>query len=279
MNNIILTISAIFCLSALHGEITEIHEIEAVKDYASHESVVFLNVGDTLFAPSSMLSDYKFRKYFVERANSLLDSEKAESLINEVKAVIVEKIPKVTPETVTPLVIKEMQDSYVPVLGYSSRSFSTDYAPNNGEIVHNHLEALGIDLPETLTYYHAQEYENADYVFKYGILFTNKKAVGPAIADFFATMGDKPARLIVVDDSVKSLTEVGNIMKDSIETVLLRYNSVDARKKMFDPEIASVEFFEYFLNDRLITDEEAVQIKQSGNTNYKDMLDSWIQAH
>ncbi len=273
MNKLILFASILF-LGSLNGEINEIHEIESVKNYVSSDSVVFLNVGDTLFAPSSMLSDYQFREYFVERANVLLDKQKAESLINEIKAVIVEKIPKVTPEKVTPLVVKELQDASIPVLGYSGRFFRTAYAPNNGEIVHNHLQAMRIDLTRILI----PEYENEDYVFKYGILFTNKKAPGPAIADFFAQMSDKPARLIVVDDSIKDLTSVEDNIKD-IDIVLLRYNSVDARKQMFDPEIASLEFFEYFQNGRLITDEEAIQIKQSNNTNYKEMLDNWILSH
>lgn len=281
MNIIIMLISAVFCFSALQAEITEIHEIESVQSYVSSDSVVFLNVGDTLFAPSSMLADYQFREYFVDRVNSLVtDKKTSEALINEVKGIIVEKIPKVTPEKVTPLVIQELQNSKVPVLGYSQRFFSTAYAPNNGEIVHNHLQGMGIDLPGTLSYYSAPEYVNDDYAFQYGILFTNKKEVGPAIVDFFAKKGDKPARVIVVDDSVKDLMNVENSLKEtSIETVLIRYNSVDARKKTFNPELASLEFFEYFLNGRLVTDEEALQMKQTDEgqiTNYEEMLDSWI---
>jgi hypothetical protein len=280
MNKIIMLFSTIIAFSALQAEITEIHEIESVKNYVTDDSVVFLNVGDTLFAPSSMLGDYQFREYFVERVNTLVtDKNSADAIINEVKRIIVEKIPKVTPEKVTPLVIQGLQDSKVPVLGYSRRFFSTAYAPNNGEIVHNHLEGMGIDLPGTLSYYRAPEY-NDEYNFQYGILFTNKKAVGPAVVNFFAKMNDKPVRVIVVDDSVEDLMNVQNSLKESsIETVLLRYNSVDARKKTFNPELASVEFFEYFLDCRLMTDEEALQMKQTDEgqiTDYEEMLDAWI---
>lgn len=274
-------ISAIFCFSTLQAETIEIHNIESVKNYVSDDSAVFLNVGDTLFAPSSMLADYQFREYFVDRVNSLItDKKAAETIINEIKGIIVEKIPKVTPEKVTPQIIQQLQEANVPVLGYSGRFFSTAYAPNNGEIVHNHLQGMGIDLPETLSYYKAPEYVNDDYAFQYGILFTNKKAVGPAIVDFFAKKGDMPARLVVVDDSVKDLMNVEDSLKEtSIEIVLLRYNSVDARKKTFDPELASLEFLEYFQTGRLVTDEEALQMKQSDEgsmTNYEEMLDSWI---
>lgn len=277
MNILILML---FFISSLQARVIEIDGIESVKNYVTLDSVVFLNIGDTLSAPSSTLADYQWRRYFVERVSSAIkDKEKAQSLINQVKRAIVEQIPRtLVEEAILPL-IAEFQTKRVPVLGYTQRCFSAAYAPNNGELVHGHLLKLGIDLQKTLVYYAISPYETADYAFHYGILFTNKNPVSLALIDFFKRKEYFPRHLIVVGDSKEVLEEISGQLRP-LRTTFLRYGKLDGRKKGFDPDLGTIQFFAFMDQNQLMKDEEALAIKQANpEVNYQEMLDQAIKSY
>lgn len=275
MKNLILSL---LVFSSIYGEIAEIQTIESLKPYVQDNTVVFLNVGDTLFAPSSMLADYKWRQYFVERANLVLGESKAAPVIDLVKGIIVEKIPKITPEKGTAAFIESLQKDQIPVLGYTERFFSTSYAPNNGKITSQQLINIGIDLEKTLKFFPAKDYQNEKYAFQYGMLFSNKTPMGPAIVDFFQTEGLKPARVILVDDATEALESSGKALAPlNIDFVGLRYAKSDEWKKSFDTTLGTIEFFSYMTENKLMSDEEAQQVKEKNpNVNWEERLDVWI---
>lgn len=267
-------LAAMVCILPCFGQIIEIQKIEEVKEYVE-DAFLFLNVGDTLFAPSSMLSDYQWREYFVQRAEAVVsDRAKANKMIDRVKAIIVEKIPKITPEPTTPQVVAELQMRNIPILGYTQRFFSTSYAPNNGEIVHHHLMKMGIELTKTLTNFPAIEYNTPQAAFCYGILFTNKNPVGPTIVDFFNKIAHFPHHVVIVDDSIETLQDIQAALSPNVITTLLRYRQMDAHKAAFDKNIATLQFFAFINQGEILSDEDAMQLKQ--NLNYEEMLDHWI---
>ncbi len=263
----------------LDGEIAEINEIESIMNYLEKDSLFFLNVGDTLFSPSCMLADNQWREYFVERANHLISEPViAQRIIDKVKGLIVEKVPKITPEEITPQFISQMQSEEISVFGYTQRNFSTSYAKNNGLITYNHLLGMGIDLKKTQSFDSIKDYHNTFHVFQFGILFTNKNPLGPAFAEFIATRKEKPSKIIIVDDSLEALQEVENILGNS-DYLGLRYGRIDERKNAFDPHIATIQFFAFINENRLLTDNEAIQIrKDNPETDYCVALDAWIRA-
>lgn len=274
-------IIGILLFSSLQGEITEIQGIESVKSYIQNDTVVLLNVGDTLFAPSSMLADYKFRQYFVEKVNGLLgDSPAAPAIIDLVKGIIVEKIPKVTPEKVTSIFVENLQNGKVPVLGYTERFFSNSYAPNNGKITSQQLLNIGIDLEKTLSYFPVKAYHNDKFDFQYGMIFGNKNNIGPALVDFFQTQGFTPAHVILVDDHVETLKDIEQALSLlNVDFQGLRYGQGDERKKHFDSTLATIEFFAYMTENKLMTDEEALQERtKNPNVNWEEQLNAWIMS-
>jgi len=272
-------ICSLSIISHLNAEITEIAEIKSVKNSIKDNSLVFLNVGDTLFSPSSMLADNQWREYFVERTNQLISEPvAAQRVIDKVKGLIVEKVPKVTPEEATPEFIAQLQNEEIPVYGYTQRNFSTSYAKNNGFITSNHLLKMGIDLNKSLSYDSIQEYHNASHDFQYGILFSNKNLPGPAIVEFITSRGENPSIVIVVDDSLKTLEEIGSALATAgIDYQGLRYGRIDSRKNAFDPQIGTIQFFAFINENRLLTDSEAMQIRdENPETDYQAELYSWI---
>lgn len=266
-------------VSPIYASIAEIDKIESLTSYLHKDTLVLLNVGDTLFSPSSMLADNQWREYFVERANAVaMTSEAAQSAIDEVKALIVEKVPKATPEPVTAEFVASLQKGEVPVFGFSKRCFATSYAPNNDLITYNQLLRLNIDLVKTLSYYPAQEYQNEAHAFKYGMIFTNKNPIGPAIIEFLVNNNHTPAHIIVVGDALSDLEEAEQTLSAIHVTFQgLRYGRIDARKKDFDRDLGTIEFFAFYNEGKLLTDEEAMQLRQANPAfDPSAALDEWI---
>lgn len=275
----LMTVSCL-AISSVQAEIAEIEKIESLKSYVKDDTLVLLNVGDTLFSPSSMLSDNQWREYFVERANAVAATPKAaQAAIDEVKALIVERIPKVTPEEGTAAFIADLQNDKIAVLGYTKRSYATSYAPHNDLITYNQLLKLNIDLVKTLSYYAAKEYQNEAHAFKYGMIFSNKNPIGPAILEFLSNNNLSPKRIIVVGDELIDLQEAEESLSGTeIEFQGLRYSHIDARKQAFDKDLGTIQFFAYYNEGKLLSDEEAMVIRKANpNVDYTALLDNWIR--
>lgn len=267
-----------FFASQLNGEIIEIESIASLQDYVEKDGLVLLNVGETLFSPSCMLADNQWRIYFVERVNELVaQQEIAQALIDEVKGLIVEMVPKTTPEPITSSVVANLQDSQIPVLGYSQRQMVTTYAPKNGLIVSRHLLSMGIDLAKSLDYFDAAPYSNEKHDFQYGIIFTNKHPVGPAVVEFLHKVA-QPSQVIMVDDDLEVLNEIGEILEPlNIAYLGLRYGRTDARKVAFDNDVANIQFFSFIQENRLLSDAEAIDIlSETSEVDYQAKLNDWI---
>lgn len=273
-------VASFLTVSTIHADIAEIDKIESLRDYLRKDTLVLLNVGDTLFSPSSMLSDNQWREYFVERANEVaMTPEAAKVAIDEVKALIVEKVPKATPESVTAAFVANLQREEIPILGFSKRCFATTYAPNNDLITYNQLLKLDIDLVKTLSFYPAEEYQNDAHAFKYGMIFTNKNPIGPAILEFLANNNLAPAYIIVVGDELIDLEEAEQSLSSiNIAFQGLRYGYIDERKKAFDKDLGTIQFFAFYNEGKLLSDEEALQIREADpNFDYSTYLDEWIR--
>lgn len=267
-----------FSISQLNGEIIEIESIASLQDYTKEDGLVLLNVGETLFSPSCMLADTQWRTYFVERVNKLvLQQEIAQALIDEVKGLIVKMVPKITPEQITPSLVADLQKKQIPVLGYTQRQIATSYAPNNGLIVSRHLLSMGIDLAKSLDYFDAASYGNEKHDFQFGIIFTNKHSVGPAVAEFLQSVTGL-SQVIMVDDDLKVLKETEAVLEPlNIAYFGLRYGRTDTRKVAFDSNVANIQYFSFIQENKLLSDTEALDIllKTSG-VDYQAKLDNWI---
>ena len=263
----------------LSGEITEVNEISTIQNSVTNDSLVLFNVSGTLYAPSTTLADNQWRLYFTERVNAIvIDKEDAEMLINKIKNEIVSYLPKKPVEEFTPQLIESLQNQQIPVLGITQKHMSTSYAESFGLITKNHLLSIGVDLEKTLSYLKVNMDSDENYSFAYGLIFTNKKPVGPAILSFLNRIEDKPTEIIMIDNSLENLenAQLALALTD-IKFKGFRYGRADELKTNFDPIIGNIQFFA-FINDRkIMSDEEAKQIKDANpDVNYSSLLDSYI---
>jgi cytochrome c peroxidase len=257
-----------------NGEIIEIQEIQSVSDYLQQGSLVLLNVGDTVFAPSSTLEDRRWREYFAKRARGTLSNLASAALVNNITS-------KIPPENETLDLIENLQKEKVPVLGYTKKFYSSFYSPHQGEITYLELLNRGVDFEKTFKYFPVKDYLNEDFAFKYGLIFRNKNLIGYALADFFKTGGSEPNlpnHVILVDSDKQALLHAEKILlKLNINFTGLLYNG-EAHQN-FDPTLGTIEFFSYVNEKKLLNDEEALQEKgKNREKNWEELLDAWIMT-
>jgi hypothetical protein len=272
---------ACFGMNQLPGELIETKEIQTVLNHLDQDSIVFLNVTGTLYAPSNTLSNNQWREYFSDRVRLLIsDPDLSQQLIDKIKNLIVQGIPKKNVDEITPQLIANLQDKKIVVLGITQKRMSTSYAENFGLITRNHLMNLGINLEKTLTYFAPAEIRNAkEYSFAYGILFTNKQPEGPAVISFLKRANLNPSLILMVDNSLASLESVQNaLVSTGIKFKGVRYGAADAIKDHFDPTLGTIEFFAFMNDGRIMSDAEALEIKRSNSTiNEEKRLDDYIR--
>lgn len=266
--------------SPISADIIETNEISTIQQYATNDSLILFNVTDTLYAPATTLANNQWRIYFTDRVNALVsDKESADRLINKVKNDIVNHIPKTTVEECTPHLIADLQNQKIPVLGITQKQMVTSYADNFGLITSNHLQSIGINLEQTLSYLNLKNDDSeTSYSFAYGLIFTNKQPVGQAVVSFLDRLEHKPAKVIMVDNSRKSLenTEAALTSTD-MKFEGFRYGRADAMKANFDPALGIIQFFAFTQKNQIISDEEAKQIKQANpDVDYSALLDNYI---
>lgn len=265
--------------SYISAEIIETNEISAIQKHVSPDSLILFNITGTLYEPASTLADNQWRIYFTERVNALIsDKIVADRLINKVKNDIVSQLPKKAVENYTPQLIANLQNQRIPVLGITQKQMATAYADNFGLITSNHLLSIGINLEQTLSYLNVREGDDLNHSFAFGLIFTNKKPVGPAILSFLNRLAYKPEKIIMIDNSHDSLENAeATLISTDVKFEGFRYGRADARKMNFDPILGHIQFIAFIKEGKMISDEEAIQIKQSNpEVNYTLLLDNCI---
>lgn len=280
--SVFLATSAFFLanFSPISAEIIETNEISAIENYVTRDSLILFNITDTLYEPANTLADNHWRIYFSERVNALTsDKAAADRFINKVKNDIVTHLPKKAVEVYTPELIAKLQDLQFPVLGITQKLITTSYADNFGLITSNHLLSIGINLERTLFYLEvAKDNEDLNYSFAYGLIFTNKKPVGPAILSFLNRLTFKPEKIILIDNSYHTLENVEtSLLSADIKFEGFRYGRADALKIDFDPILGNIQFMEFIKERKILSDEEALQIKQENpEKDFTKVLDAFI---
>lgn len=249
------------------GGIIEIQDIDSVKNYVEPGTLVLLNVGDTVFAPSCTLSDRRWKEYFGKRARGTVSLSEANAFINKICS-------KITQDKEPIALIQTLQKEKIPVLGYTKQFFSSFYSPNGGELLQLQLLHTGVDFEKTLKYYPAKDYQNENFAFKWGLIFRNKNPIGEALVDFFKAENMFPPQVLLVDSNKDILLMAENTLrKHNVRFVGLLY-----AENPFDPDLGTIEFLSYVENNKVLTDEEASD-ERPKSTNWEESLKEWILSN
>jgi hypothetical protein len=255
MRKMIVAALALFLgMISLQGKIIEIPRFQEISKHVTAESIVLLDMDDTVLIPAQMLgSDAWFcarlKKHQIDGMDSMAALEKAlaewESVRHATKMKLVEKEIS--------SVIQDLQKKYK-IMGLTAQGLAL------ATRTVQQLQENDIDLSKTAP-------NPGDYfvtvkghgtLFRKGILFTSGMNKGEAFFKFCDTIGFKPKRIVAMDDKASHLVTIETeAQKRGIEFVGLRYAYSDIHKAAYRHEVAEFQFTHSSFA-QLLSDEEAM---------------------
>lgn len=262
MKKIITTaIAALFVLqSFVSAEIIETNSIHDLKKYIRPETLVLLDIDNTLMEPTQTLgSDQWFCHRIDYHENLGLNANDAlEKALSEWMSIqSVTKVKVVEPGTAE-LVAELQKDGYT-IMGLTTRGLGL----STRTIFQ--LQSLGIDLTTTAPSKEDVFFMNHHGVlFHGGILFTAGTHKGVALAKLLHQIEHIPESIVFINDKKQNIQEVEVICeKYGVPFTGLRYGYIDEKVNNFRVDIADIQL-EHF--GHIISDDEAERCIKSTQT-------------
>jgi hypothetical protein len=252
-------ILALFFLSnAAKAEIIETKNFHEIYQYIDDETLVVLDIDDTLLVPNQMLGcdewfinrikDYKTAgKSFEDALDTTLFEW--EGLRSITKMQLVE-------ETID-TIIKDLQSKNIMMMCLTTQRFAL--APRTVYQLTQHNINIEKTAPCDKNLYF--EMDKLGVLYFDGILFTNGTHKGKTFFEFCNQSNIRPKKIVFVNDKSSHLKEIeDSCAAQGIPFIGLRYGYSDFRKKAFDYETAKIQ--SQFLNlDGILSDATAEELK------------------
>jgi Protein of unknown function (DUF2608) len=252
--NIALVLALLIGVTSINAEIVETKHFKEITSYVTPETLVLVDIDDTLLITHQMLGCDEWFKYRIEKyqKEGLSFSGALEKTLAESEAVRhLTQMHLV--ESGTDKIIQSLQEKGVCVMGLTIQGLALATRTSQ------HLQANGIDLKQNALSKQDQLFpvHGHSMIYRNGILFTSGSSKGEAISALLDKMDVHPKRIVLIDDKATNLADVEQMAKKrQVEFVGLRYSYSDAKKAAFRPEVTEVQFSQSTF-DHLLTDEEA----------------------
>ncbi len=256
MKKIFTFLSLIACIfqTALNAIIIETAHFDEISQYADSDTLVILDIDDTILIPNQMLGcDEWFNKRLQEQ------QDKGKSFIEALDKTLFEweglrsLTEMQTCEKNTTQIIDELQEKNISVMCLTTQRFAL--APRT---VYQ-LEHQKIDMTKTSP---TQENlffmnQNLGVLFFKGILFTNGTHKGKSFFQFADQIGYQPKKILFVNDKASHLKELEQTcIERKIPFTGLRYAYSDKKKSEFSYTLAKIQS-DYLSLNGIISDEQA----------------------
>lgn len=246
MKKVILLLCS-FCIASF-SEIIELDHFSDLRSYLSPDSIVILDIDDTLLIPVQMLGCDEWFKLRL-KANGL---EKALAEWEAIRHITNMELV----EEGTDAIIARLQDEGFSVMGLTTQGIAL------ATRTVQQLKGCNIDLKKNAPGRgdHFLSIGQHGALYRNGILFTSAMHKGETFFALCETLGIVPKQIVFVNDKATHLREIDTAAEiRGIPFIGLRYSYSDARKRSFDPKIADIQFRQSSF-DRILSDEEALSI-------------------
>ena len=239
----------------LHAQILEIDRFEDISQYVQSDSLIILDVDDTLIKPTQSLGstawvDWQAERYMkmgfsrVEAFNQFLPHWYALQFLTDV--VLVEP-------SIADTVLELQQTNRVIALTARGLSMATCTC--------DQLATVGIDFSHNALGTHDQflDLNERSAIYRGGVLCSSGHPKGLSLFHLCDQAGYTPTHIIAVDDTKRCLDELeSESLKRGVPFIGLRYSGADQDKASFSPEIAEKQWRESRLH-HLLSDQEALE--------------------
>jgi len=233
MKKNILLFILLFFSNTSYALIIESDKLSTLLDYIEPDTLVVLDIDNTLVHPTEELGSNEWFSHEVETKMIEGFDEITAVYYALPKAFYAEFNITLQPtEPDIPELIQSVLEQNIPVIALSTRSLFI------AERTLEQLEKINIsffipninpdDLILPMTH---------PCLYKNGILFGGNNDKGYVLLYFFNIMNYHPKKVIFIDDKVKYLIAVEHALKDSgIEFIGIRYSGCDEKVRNFDPK-------------------------------------------
>lgn len=254
MKNIvkIFLLSSILAVTSLFAEIIETHKFSDILKYSNAETLVLLDIDDTILVPAQTLGT---DVWFQHRLNIHRMSDDYEIALDKALAEW-EAIRHLTQmqlvENDTPEMISLLQQNNIATMGLTTQGLAL------ATRTINQLKSFQIDLSTTAPSENDHYFINKHGVlYRHGVLFTSGTLKGPAIMKLLELMNFHPEHIVFINDKLTHLKDVEkSLVAAGIQFTGLRYTRSDERVANFDPKIADIQWSHSTFN-HILSDEEA----------------------
>lgn len=241
-----------FCFSLFSSEIIETKHFKEILDHTTPDTLIVLDIDDTLLIPIQMLGCDEWFCYRLKqlRQEGLDPSAALERSLAEWEGIRhLTKMEIVEPGTEE--VVQTLQTRGLTVMGLTTQGIAL--ATRTVLQLKEHY----IDLTKTAPSQqdHFFTIANHGVLYRHGILFTSGQPKGVALFKLCDAVGLTPKRILFINDKGTHLVDVEKTANErGVEFIGLRYAYSDARKAAFSPLIADRQFEPF---RQIMSDEEA----------------------
>lgn len=225
----------------LSSEIIEIKSMEEIQPYIDDDTLVVLDIDNTLLMTKQMLGgdqwfEHMLKKYLSEEFSITESIAKALPLYMEIQNAT-EVVPV---EAVVPALIHKLQKKGNLVIGLTARGTALAYKTAE------QLASIGIHLNKNPPYSQLGLSSHFPLNYVEGILFVTRHHKGDYLFALAAELGLEIKKIVFVDDKHCYLEEMEESCKGRrIPYVGFRYGGCDKVLQEYDPEVAEMQM-KYF---------------------------------
>ncbi|MGZ3632803.1 MAG: DUF2608 domain-containing protein [Parachlamydiaceae bacterium] len=246
-------------IQPLSGEIIASSQIEEISSHVDDRTLIFFNIAEVLTNTETSLGSSSWRRYLRSRVDS--------NIHDLLTLYVFKHVPSKSADSQIPLLIQSLQEQGIAVLAFTSRGRNAWYSSNIQKIdliTEKVLFSLGLDFSKTTL---PPELKNLSIAFSNyyhdGIIYAgNTLEKGALLEEILDTTNYRPSKIIFVDDKIDSLQGIEEALEClHIPFIGLAYEKTKISHQNFDPMIATIQLEWLMLNQRLLSDEEALRLK------------------
>ncbi|HEX4839685.1 MAG TPA: DUF2608 domain-containing protein [Rhabdochlamydiaceae bacterium] len=250
--------------SLLRAEFLETSNIEDVFSKVDKETLVLLNMTDTISDSVLSLGSKPWRHFIHSNLQKIQNLDQAGNLHDQWTYYVATRIPvnPVQKETVT--WIETLQKNETPVFCTTGRGRNVWYCTIVDQVdnfTDFQLEHIGIDFTKTKV---PEELKNVDpRYFHHGIFYTDPYALGEFIDKILQETGYRPKKIVVVNDKPSELQSADQKLTEAgIDHICVLYQRTEKDRKAFNPTVALLQL-ESLLEDGKVALQENEAIKKA----------------
>ncbi|MDP1835923.1 MAG: DUF2608 domain-containing protein [Chlamydiales bacterium] len=240
----------------LNAEIIETPHFKELKNFTSQDTLLVLDIDDTLLITKQMLGcDEWFTRRVVDLTHAGLPHKAAMAkAIGEWEG-IRQLTQMELVEAGTESIIHQLQAQGFKIMGLTTQGLALSTCTIG------HLREVDIDLARTAPAEHDHYFLNGlGVLYHKGILFTSGTPKGAALVRLLDHIGYKPSAVVFINDKASHLKDLQSHLEErGIKFIGLRYSYSDARKAAYCHKIAHIQF-NHSNFGRILTDAEAAGI-------------------